>query len=136
VSTVGALNPDGSTALFSNDGPWVGYLRPGASLVSTMPVTYDAAREPSHEIAGSDGEVRAALDPDDFSSGFGVWSGTSFSAPVFAGEVAAALASSYQAGDTDQETSTAVARMARLLAGRPGRDRQPGATGDVGGVSP
>ena len=28
------------------------------------------------------------LDPDDFSSGFAIWSGTSFAAPLFAGEVA------------------------------------------------
>ena len=34
------------------------------------------------------GQVRAALDPDDFTAGFAVWSGTSFAAPVLAGQLA------------------------------------------------
>ncbi len=52
------------------------------------------------------------MDPDDFSSGFGVWSGTSFAAPVLAGEVAAALAAAVRA---------TVARRARrdLAVDRP-----------------
>jgi subtilisin family serine protease len=90
-------------------------------------VTFDASRTPSHEIVEPDGEVRSALDPDDFSCGFGVWSGTSFAAPVFAGELAGALAATYRDGDTAQDTATAVARLRRLLAGRPGRRQPPGA---------
>jgi hypothetical protein len=39
------------------------------------------------------GQVRSTLDPDDFSCGFGTWSGTSFSAPVLAGEIAEDLLS-------------------------------------------
>jgi hypothetical protein len=35
--------------------------------------------------------MRATIDPDDFHSGFGVWSGTSFAAPVLAGQIAAQL---------------------------------------------
>ena len=27
MTAVGALNPDGTIALFSNDGPWVRFLR-------------------------------------------------------------------------------------------------------------
>jgi subtilisin family serine protease len=38
-----------------------------------------------------DGHERAAIDPDDFTGGFAVWSGTSFAAPVLAGRLAAAL---------------------------------------------
>jgi subtilisin family serine protease len=34
------------------------------------------------------GSWRETLDPDDFTSGFAIWSGTSFAAPLFAGEVA------------------------------------------------
>jgi subtilisin family serine protease len=118
ITTVGALNPDGSIALFSNDGPWVRYLRPGASLVSTFPETYDASANPANEVLTRSGEVRAALDPDDFSSGFGVWSGTSFAAPVFAGELAAALARAYAAGDDALDNGVAVKRMRRLLEER------------------
>ena len=54
-----------------------------------MPTTYDAALEPSNEVRNARGELRTSLDLDDFSSGFGVWSGTSFAAPVFAGQLAA-----------------------------------------------
>jgi subtilisin family serine protease len=119
VTAVGALNPDGSIALFSNDGPWVRYLRPGASLVSTFPETYDASGNPVNEVVTGSGEVRAALDPDDFSSGFGVWSGTSFASPVFAGELAAALAAAYARGDDARDNAVAVKRMKRLLEERP-----------------
>jgi subtilisin family serine protease len=34
---------------------------------------------------------REALDPDDYSGGFAIWSGTSFSAPLVAAHVVAAL---------------------------------------------
>ena len=34
---------------------------------------------------------RGTIDPDDYSSGFAAWSGTSFAAPVLAGEVAKGL---------------------------------------------
>jgi hypothetical protein len=59
------------------------------------------------------------MDYDDFSSGFGVWSGTSFSAPVFVGELAKALADAYLAGDADRSTKAAVARMRELIDEQP-----------------
>src|SRR3712207_9504760 len=65
-------SPEGTIALFSNDGPWVKYLRPGASLVSTFPKNYDASLLPRNLVRNERGEYRAAPDPDDFSSGFGV----------------------------------------------------------------
>jgi subtilisin family serine protease len=34
---------------------------------------------------------RETIDPDDFSSGFGTWSGTSFAAPILAGQLAQCL---------------------------------------------
>ena len=79
--------------------------------------TYDASGNPSHEVLTRSGERRSALDPDDFSSGFGVWSGTSFAAPVLAGELAAALVNKYLSGDQDLSTAAAVARMRLLLDG-------------------
>jgi subtilisin family serine protease len=121
VSAVGARNPDGTIAWFSNDGPWVKYLRPGASLVSTFPDTYDGSAEPSYQVLNRRGEIRSSFDPDDFISGFGVWSGTSFAAPVLAGEVAAALAAAYRGGERDLSTEAAVARLRTLLAKLKGR---------------
>jgi subtilisin family serine protease len=65
------------------------------------------------------GEYRAAPDPDDFSSGFGVWSGTSFSAPVFAGELAARLAERYAAGHRPSDNDEAVAVLQQIVASMP-----------------
>ena len=107
VSTVGALNPDGTVALFSNDGPWVKYLRPGAALVSTFPETYNGSAEPTYSVRSKRREVRSSLDPDDFISGFGVWSGTSFAAPIVAGKIAHALQPWLASGDKPAE---AIAR--------------------------
>ncbi|MFI2362159.1 S8 family serine peptidase [Promicromonospora sp. NPDC019610] len=84
---VTGYNPDGTLADFSNDGPWVIAARPGAHVLSSMPVTFDGAEQPWQSGDG----LRRTVDPDNFSSGFGLWSGTSFAAPVLAGELAAAL---------------------------------------------
>lgn len=84
--SVGALNPNGTVALFSNAGDWVSCHRPGAAVVSTFPVTFDGGLEPRRRTPlGED------IDPDDFQSGFGLWSGTSFSAPYLAGQLAARM---------------------------------------------
>ncbi len=95
VLAVGALNPDGTTALFSNDGPWVTCLRPGAAVVSTVPRTLDGPITPSVRMKEkySDGH-RATIDPEGFQGGFATWSGTSFAAPVLAGEIAGRLLAS------------------------------------------
>ncbi|HVU93472.1 MAG TPA: S8 family serine peptidase, partial [Jatrophihabitans sp.] len=88
--SVGALNPDRTIALFSNAGPWVACHRPGAGLVSTFPQTFDAGGQSSFRVESDEG-VRATMDPDNFAGGFGTWSGTSFAAPILAGELAQAL---------------------------------------------
>jgi hypothetical protein len=107
--SVGSLNPDRTkVALFSNAGSWVTTYRHGAAIVSTLPLRQNASSQASVEVAGlntlpaSDqaearaGKApipldRATIDLDDFSSGFGIWSGTSFAAPVLAGQLAQAL---------------------------------------------
>ncbi|MEU4384550.1 S8 family serine peptidase [Promicromonospora sp. NPDC023805] len=81
---VAAGNPDGSLARFSNDGAWVSAVRPGTLVVSAMPTTFDGAAESEPSADG----MRHTVDPDNFVSGFGLWSGTSFAAPVLAGELA------------------------------------------------
>ncbi|WP_020576041.1 S8/S53 family peptidase [Actinopolymorpha alba] len=89
---VGALNPNGTVALFSDDGPWVNCWATGSCVVSTFPTirsgSEQAATTPEQASAGL---VRQTVDPDDFSSGFAVWSGTSFAAPLVAAKVALAL---------------------------------------------
>ncbi|MEP7177754.1 MAG: S8/S53 family peptidase [Pseudonocardiales bacterium] len=89
--SVGALNPDRTIALFSNAGPWVSCHRPGAVLVSTFPVTFDAAAQASYRVDVPNDGTRSTVDPDNFENGFGTWSGTSFAAPVLAGELAQCL---------------------------------------------
>jgi subtilisin family serine protease len=90
VVSVGALNPDGTIALFSNGGPWVAQWRTGAALVSTFPTTFNGGGQPSVAYPTPQGR-RSTMDPDRFASGFGTWSGTSFSAPVLAGQLARRL---------------------------------------------
>lgn len=91
VTSVGSLNPNGTVALYSNFGPWVRCWAEGASLVSTLPVRLQGGLSPAVQVTADDGRVHSTLDPDDFSAGFGVWSGTSFAAPVVAGRLAQAL---------------------------------------------
>jgi len=86
--TVTASNPNGTLADFANDGPWVTAVRRGAKTLSTMPTTFDGPAVPTTRTA--DG-LRESVDPDDFRGGFALWSGTSFAAPVLAGDLAAAL---------------------------------------------
>lgn len=111
---VGALNPNGTDALFSNAGPWVTTHRPGVLVFSTMP-TLDTSRQASVELT-HDGRTRASLDPDDFTSGFGLWSGTSFAAPVLAGQVAQELLGRLPARPEPVKTTRARARRALARA--------------------
>jgi subtilisin family serine protease len=105
---VGALNPNGSTALFSNAGPWVTTRCPGASLISTFPTAVDGPAQPDYRL--EDGELREGPDQDDFAAGFAVWSGTSFAAPVFAGKLAASMVAG-TCGDLDTlDATTSVQR--------------------------
>jgi len=86
VISVGALNPNGTKAGFSNDGGWVTCWATGAGVVSTFPTDVAGPRQP--ELADAH---RSGLDPDDFRGGFAVWDGTSFATPLAAAAVANAL---------------------------------------------
>ena len=89
IVSVGALNPNGTDALFSNAGPWVRAYAPGAAVMSTLP-PFQGGLEPAARTEAYQ-RVRESIDPDDFTGSFAVWSGTSFSAPLFAGRVASRL---------------------------------------------
>lgn len=88
--SVGALNPDDTDAWFSNAGPWVVAWAPGAAVVSTMPETFHGGLSPV-STSTAFGRRRSTIDPDDYRSGFAVWSGTSFAAPTVAGRLAQEL---------------------------------------------
>jgi hypothetical protein len=97
VLSVGALNPNGTKAIFSNDGRWVVAWALGASVISTYPTDVDASRTPDLRVPGNRlppaavPPGREALDPNDFSGGFADWSGTSFAAPYGAALIARSL---------------------------------------------
>jgi subtilisin family serine protease len=90
---VGALNPNGSAALFSNDGPWLTCWASGVAVVSTFPEV-SGGRLPGIAVATTDPQRlgRETVDSDDYSAGFARWSGTSFAAPLVAAAVAQQLA--------------------------------------------
>jgi subtilisin family serine protease len=107
IVSVGASNPNGSMALFSDGGRWITAWATGASVVSTFPVDVNGRRCPEIKMPAHPGNQsmdgapaqsgppgsgsREALDPDDYRGGFAVWSGTSFAAPLLAANVARSL---------------------------------------------
>ena len=84
--SVGALNPNGTPAAFSDGGSWVHGWARGAAVVSTFPV--DVNGPLSADVANA---AAQGLDPDDYTGGFAAWSGTSFSAPAMAAQLVAAM---------------------------------------------
>ncbi len=99
--SVGALNPNGSKAVFSNGGHWVTAWAAGAVMVSTLPTDINGSRTPDLRMRAHPAEQmppgvslpshREALDPDDYSCGWGLWSGTSFAAPLLAARIVRSL---------------------------------------------
>src|SRR6185437_13819804 len=127
VIGVGALNPNESRALFSDDGPWVTAWATGAMVVSTFPTDVNGSLMPPAEVPGNPGPPREALDPDDFRGGFAAWSGTSFAAPALSAWVLRALldgAEGYRALSLgDSAPAAAAARALSALRQRGWRER-------------
>lgn len=114
VISVGALNPNTSKAMFSNEGAWVRCWATGAGVVSAFPTDVQGAFQ-GRIVPGLH---RATLDPDDFSAGFAVWDGTSFAAPRVAAALAQAMFDAALAGavpalrTVDKATTAARAHAA------------------------
>ena len=114
IVSVGALNPNGRTdALFSNAGPWVRVYVRGAALVSTMPAFQGGLQAVARSKAF--GRDRESIDPDDFRGGFGVWSGTSFAAPFYAGRLASALVNQMEPAGVVLPKGEAVERAWKVV---------------------
>jgi hypothetical protein len=56
-----------------------------------MPTTFNGSIRSILNMPGSANPTRGSIDLDDYSGGFGTWSGTSFAAPALAGDIAAQL---------------------------------------------
>jgi hypothetical protein len=110
VVSVSALNPNGTKAAFADDGDWVNCWASGAAIVSTMPTWLRGDRTPDLH-AGN----RETLDIDDYSAGFGIWSGTSFAAPLVAATLAGQLLAQ-STGDLSLDQTTTEARLCRAGA--------------------
>jgi subtilisin family serine protease len=95
--SVGSFNPGGlnrskvTVSVYSNTGPWVMAYRCGTAVISTMPVTFNGSIRSVLNMPKSSNPTRGSIDLDDYSRGFGTWSGTSFAAPALAGDIAAQL---------------------------------------------
>jgi serine protease len=105
VMSVGALNPNGTDALFSNAGPWVRAYAPGAAVLSTLP-PFQGGLEPEARTEAWQ-RKRESIDPDDYTGSFALWSGTSFAAPIFAGRLAARLVDTIEPEKDDRVSSVA-----------------------------
>ncbi|MEU5874890.1 S8/S53 family peptidase [Glycomyces sp. NPDC047369] len=117
ILSVGALNPNLEIAMFSNEGPWVSCYATGAGLVSTYPCEAAGSLEPERRAKSTmRNRFRESYDFDDFSSGYAVWSGTSFAAPVAAAYLLNAIAESgvEEIQDPVKAAERAHAALARL----------------------
>ncbi|THV32034.1 S8 family peptidase [Glycomyces paridis] len=113
ILSVGALNPNRHIAMFSNEGPWVTCYATGAGLVSTYPREAKGSRMPDRRARSSYlNRHRESHDPDDFSSGYAVWSGTSFAAPIAAAFLVNAMADAEPGGALDSAAASARAHEA------------------------
>jgi hypothetical protein len=115
VIAVGALNPNGTIALFSDEANWVTCYATGAGLVSSFPVIARGSMTPANQVPQF---ARESLDLDDFSAGFATWSGSSFAVAVVVGLLCTAMAEAKMPAISpiDDSISFANEALAALMA--------------------
>jgi len=114
IMSVGALNPNGTVAMFSNDGDWLTCYATGAAMISTFPTYGSGARNPSR--GGMLGQrYRESYDVDDFTSGWALWNGTSFAAPVVASALASAMLEIPSADLADRSRPATATRVSSAI---------------------
>jgi hypothetical protein len=99
--SVGALNPDGSRADYSNSDPsWQQLWAPGTAVTSTIP-PFGMLPVPAVE----------EYNPNNLVGGFAQWGGTSFSAGIVSGLLARALSDGAAGGNGLTDVSPQAARL-------------------------
>ena len=102
--SVGALDRDGSRAGFSNFGSWVDVYALGVDVANAYPNGTFRYREPP-----AVGQGKTAT----FTNAMALWSGTSFSTPLFAGMIAARMSRN---GQSARQAADSLLRLARAHA--------------------
>lgn len=108
---VGALDPNGDPARYSNTGAWVRTHAPGTALVSTLP-HFSHVDFPDKAHAGKD----VGEDPNLQASGFGRWAGTSFAAGWLTATIARHLSTAADLHDVSSPAAHVRAAAALLAA--------------------
>jgi serine protease len=120
VTSVGALDHNGArVALFSNSGSWVTDYRRGCNVISTMPTTLDGSVVSPVDADPRGLPPRGSGDPDRYECGFGIWSGTSFAAPVATGLIATALGDVELPSDPAQRSKVVAEVVQKALGANP-----------------
>ena len=96
-------------ALFSNIGRWVRVYAPGAAVVSSAPPLNGGTQAGTRNDRF--GLRRETIDPDDYTGGFVMWSGTSFAAPFIAGLLAERIADGLIDGTADTSVAARVSAL-------------------------
>lgn len=114
VTSVGATNPGGDYAHYSNYGAWVTHQAVGSGVIST--IAEFNGDLPAPQVPGF--LHGSAMDPDDFTAGFARWSGTSFAAARIAGLLAQALGADPDPGGPGAAVARATAALAAITSSR------------------
>jgi hypothetical protein len=85
VVGVGSIDIHGQRSFFSNYGPWVACCTVGENVLSSFITSWDGPTEDAEPKGWPGAGTHPAKD---FTSGWALWSGTSFAAPKVAGAIA------------------------------------------------